>query len=98
MPFNLCEINTLLFHFARKGITIHAGQPSRTQVAILSHLGQTTTGIAPVDDTEQRTPVCELLWKMHEDLIMGSCVHSLVRVANLLCRFGVCDAVVDHCI
>ena len=82
-PVDLCEIHAPLFHSACKGIRA-AGQPSQTYLSILSHPGKATTGIAPVHDTENGKPVCELLGKMREDLITGSCVDSLICVANLL--------------
>ena len=65
----MSEINDPVFRSTRKGVTA-SGQPSQTYLSMLSHFGKGTTGNAPIDDIENRKPVCELVRKMRGELIL----------------------------
>ena len=68
-------------------------------------LQETVNQLLALDAVSQRAAISTyeegMQWNMHKGFVLGSFVHSSVRVANLLGRLRTWDEVVDldtHCV
>ena len=65
-------------------------------MSVLSYTALDSAGFALIDGSLSWKMVFTVLQDMHEaDFLFGSGVHSLVRAASVICRFGACRESMD---